>query len=47
MSPLELTEMLFKQGLPSALCVFLVWNNARLIDRVIDKLLGNGNSKKK
>ena len=43
----ELIGQIANMGLPSVLVVFLIWNNAKLIDRIISKLIENGANKKK
>ena len=43
---LKLVQAVGPEGLLSVLVAFLIYNNAKLIDRIIDKILGNGNLKK-
>lgn len=44
---IDLLKNVGPEGVLSVLVVFLIWNNAKLIDRIIEKLIANGNEKKK
>ena len=44
---LTLLEKVGPESIMAGLVVFLIWNNAKLIDRIIEKLITNGNNKNK
>lgn len=47
MDMLSLFEAVSEGIVLPVLLVFLVWNNSKLIDKIIDKLITSNNNKKK
>ena len=47
MELMQLVSQVGPESILAILVVFLIWNNAKLIDRIIAKLIENGNGKKK